>query len=234
MKGADVAVAIELRDYFRTSESALGLASSWAPLVGIAMGGAVTSTSHEGKIVDGRFAFGARQTTIGKHREIRRALILVPLALDVLWAAYGPVPWPRVIDGGLGKGMAAKLSEHIDEQLLGVALLTPEVRDGSAAWNGPDRSGLVDLAWRAPGAWLVELSLMTKSRRRAVTEEQRAQAIAKLSEVGRSASRLLRSAEQAYSGVRGEICAPLARPSRPRRCRSLPGIELVELAGAPR
>ncbi len=234
-------IAGELADYFRTAESVNGLASSWAPLVGIAMGGAVTSTDPESRIIDGRFALGAWKTSIGKHRVIRRALLLLPRGcpsgLDILWAAHGPVPWNRVLDEGLGTGKAEKVSEHLDLRLLGVALLTPEVRAASMTWSGPEPAKAgdhrsADLAWRAPGGWLVDLVLTAKSRSKSVPEAKRSHAVATLSEIGRSAAMLLRGAEDAYREARGALPAELPpEPKAPRRSRRLDGLEHLEFMG---
>ena len=209
--------ANELADYFLTSESVNGLSSSWAPLVGIATGGAVTSVDPESRVTDRRFRLGDSLGKVGHHREVRRVLMALPRgepsAFDVLWVAHGPTPWQRVFDEGLGKGTAQKIGDHIDSRLLGVSLLTREVREATASWRGPELLRADD---RAVGAWLADLSLLARSRR--VEASRRAASLALLSEVGRSARALLAGAEDAYRSVRGVVVGTRrAVTRRPRR-----------------
>jgi hypothetical protein len=226
----------ELVDYFRSADSVNGLSSSWTPLVGIAMGGAVTTKDPESRVVDGRFGRRPGTSVVDRFRDTRRALVLLPPGdpsdLDVLWGAHGPVRWPRIVKAGLGEETEGKLAEFLDERLFGVALLTPEFRAGVRGWTGPtpvrkdDKRGKVR-AWHAPGAWLADLALVAKSRSGVVSEERRAHAVATLSEVGRSATKMLRASEDAYRVLRGAVPAPPAEP-RTRRSRRLEGLEGID------
>lgn len=232
-------VAAELSNYFLTAESANGLSSSWAPLVGIAQGGAVTSADRERRIVDGRFGFATQRSSVGQHREVRAALLRLPVTdpsgVTVLWAAYGSTPWERMLDEGLGAGVSAKLADHLDARLFGVALLTPEFLAGVRGWAGPvpltpsDRRGN-HVAWRAPGAWLVDLALTAKSRGKHASEGRRAHATATLSEVGRSAVRLLRQAENDYSAARRSVPSPVVVEPKQRRERKLGELSQLEFS----
>jgi hypothetical protein len=127
--------------------------------------------------------------------------------VDVLWAAFGPVPWARVLDAGLGVGTAAKkVAPLLNERPLGVALLTREVQEAMEWWEGPQeaRAGS-GLAWRAPGGYLADLCITARSRNKRTTEERRAAASAIISSIGRSADAMLAGATSSYAGARGEV-----------------------------
>lgn len=225
---------VELADYFRTTESVNGLASSWESLAGIAQGGAVTSKDPEARFI-ARLGEGGRRV-VALHREVRATLLRLPAVeprtVDVLWAVYGPVPWGSVVKQGLGEETLGKLAEYLDARLYGVALLTPEFREGSRDWAGPQPLKKDDhrdrvLAWRVPGAWIADLAVVAKSRGKRVSEERRASAVATLSEIGRSATRILRASEDVYRVMRGKP-GDGACNYKPRRARRVEGLDGVD------
>jgi hypothetical protein len=130
--------AEELGGYFASAESDAGLSSGlagcwnrdddghvvWAPPQG-GRGG-----DPEARRVD---AFDRRRKAITSGRLIRRALITLPPRVGlVLFAAFGPTPWVSMLDASFGRGMGAKVTRRLGD-VLGVALVTPEVTTGFAS-----------------------------------------------------------------------------------------------------
>jgi len=128
----------ELETFFTAAESASGLVSSWAALVGIALGGTAGSRDPEARITDRRFALGpAGKTAVSHAREVRATLVhLSNTHQSVLFALYGAVPWPKYLDSVFGKPTGAKVAAKLGD-LVGVALLTDAVAQGFARARAP-------------------------------------------------------------------------------------------------
>jgi len=86
---------------------------------------------------------------------------------------------------------------------------------GTATWEGRDGAPV--------GAWIAHL--VRTSHARKATEGVRGAALSTLSEIGRSARRLLASAEDAYRDARSQELQKARVARAPRRSRGVGGID---------
>jgi hypothetical protein len=234
----------ELEAFFTAAESALGVASSWAALVGIALGGAACSRDPEARITDRRFALGpAGKTAVSHTREVRATLALLsPKHQSALFALYGAIPWQKYLDSVFGKPTGAKVVGKLGH-LVGVALLTdalahgfardrapPVVSDGLNEWErvstGRDGEPLYRCRGAAKPLHDAETSAgpLWKTRPRIYGNEGGWLVDVCLSErpelasVQLEAQQLRTAAEGAYVDARGPVAASRSRAT-PRRAR---------------
>ena len=193
---AEVAIADELRLYYQSDGAAQGLSSSFAPLVNIANGGFGGSPDPERAIVR-RHELGATATQVTRVRAVRAALRRLTAAQQsVLYAAFGPMDWPRAADAAFGRGMGQRVTKRLGA-LVGVALLTEAVRRGYEA----DREEYAKLgpAWRNAGGWLVSAC---------ITEDKTA-----AERVASEAKAMLAGAVSAYRAACAEVANAVRRGS---------------------
>lgn len=170
-------VAAEIENYFQSADTDQGVQSSWAAFTSIALGGFGGSPEQERKITDRRFADdrhfreGHGNGAIAAARLVRNSILLlppraagVPSRYDVLYAAHGGIPWGKILDEGHGKGMVNKVTPFLGgHALLGVALLTEEVRTGYAAQKSA----------RQPGMAPAPIATLFKVPRKPITKAER-------------------------------------------------------------
>lgn len=126
--------------YLHNADAAMGLRSSFGPMVDLALGGfGGSSGSHDGGAVarhDRRAEVGGGGAVDLGRRLRERWMRLDPQTQRVLWLAYGPHAWSR-----WSKDVARALGE-----LSGVALLTHAAERGSIATAKTKAESLV--FWR--------------------------------------------------------------------------------------
>lgn len=136
-KGNRDALGDDIRWFF--SEGDLSAASSFGGFVEMAMTGIQQGGKSNG--VERRAVAIADRSDVGRHRGIRRRLLalteLETRHVEVLFAAYGPHDWERVIDRAFGKGMGERFSRALGPEHIGPALLTERLAEMHREAAGP-------------------------------------------------------------------------------------------------